>query len=261
MIKKVLVIAVVLFFYSTVCNASSMGNKITPIGNMKTAVSAEANFMLDRDMESGGSSTSGSNITSFEMTEIYQYYAKLILGISEYANIYAKLGTSKISEAKVKFSTGEDVTIESEGDLLYGGGFNIIHDFGDYFVGLNGDVSFFDVGVDGLDVTGTTISNISGEFKNTEYQIGGFFGMNMNVTEDLMLTPYVSVFYNKFNADTDGITYGTPTTYTLTFDSDSEDEVGGGVGVDIKLLENMTLNVEGRFATGTSFSVGGTIEF
>jgi hypothetical protein len=253
------------FILSSVAHAGSIGNKIEPIGNMKFAAAAEGNFLFDRDIKAGGSSTSGSTITSFEFSEVSQEYAKLLMGVTDYVNIYAKLGGSKIGEAKLKFSTGEDVKVESDNNFLYGGGFNAIYKLGNekkYFVGLSGDFSFYKVDTENIDITGTSVSNVSGEIKNKEYQLGGYVGMRMDVNDNAAFIPYAGVFWNKFNTKTDGIKYtSSGADFTLTYDNDADDEAGVGIGADVELFKNFTLNVEGRFIAGNAVSFGGTYKF
>jgi hypothetical protein len=232
---------------------------------MKVAVGAEGNFMFDRDIKAGGSSTSGTTITSFELSEVDQEYGKVTLGVTDYVNIYGKFGGSKIGEAKLKFSSGEDVKVESDNNFLYGGGFNAVYKMGNegkYFIGLNGDFSFYKVDTEKLDITGTSVSNVNGEIKNKEYQIAGYAGMRWGINENVALVPYAGVFWNKFNTKTGGVKYtASGTEYTLTYDNDADDEVGVGVGADVELFKNFTLNVEGRFVTGNAVSFGGTYKF
>ena len=173
------------------------------------------NFMFDSDIKAGGSSTSGSTITSFEFSEVNQEYAKLLIGNK-----------------------------------------------GKYFVGLNGDFSFYKVDTEKLDITGASVSNVSGEFKNKEYQLGGYAGMRMDINDNIALVPYAGIFWNKINTKTDGIKYTiSGTEYTLTYDNDADDEAGTAIGADIELFKNFTLNIEGRFAAGNAVSFGGTYKF
>ncbi|MFA4937601.1 MAG: autotransporter domain-containing protein [Patescibacteria group bacterium] len=262
---SLLVIVFAVCLLSSVSYAASIGNKIEPIGNMKFAATVEGNFMFDRDIKAGGSSTSGSTVTSFEFSEINQEYAKLMLGVTDYVNIYAKLGGSKIGKAKLKFSSGEDVKVSSDNNFLYGGGFNAVYKLGNegkYFVGLNGDFSFYQVNTDKLDITGTSVSNVSGKIKNAEYQLGGYAGMRMDINNNVAFVPYAGVFWSRFNTKTGGIKYtASGTEYTLTYDNDAKDEVGLGVGADVELFKNFTLNVEGRFLAGNAVSFGGTFKF
>lgn len=256
---------VVCVIYSSVSYAASIGNKIEPIGNMNVAVTAEGNFIFDRDMESGGSSTSGSQITSFKIEDMNQEYAKLMLGVTDYANIFAKLGVSQIRDARFKFSSGEDVKAKFEHDFIYGGGLNVVYKFGPqevYLIGLNGDFSFYEADTKNLDITGSNATNISGKVKIREWQVGGYAGRKFDINDNISALPYLGVFYNKFNTKTGGIKYTiSGTQFTLTFDSDAEDEVGVATGIDVDLFKNFTLNIEGRFIAGNAVSVGGTFNF
>ena len=266
MMKRIVLITISVFLLSSVTYAGSIGNKVEPIGDMKFAAVAEGNFIFDRDIKASGSSTSGSTITSFEFSEVNQEYAKLIMGVTDYVNIYTKLGGSKIGEAKLKFSSGEDVKFESDHNFLYGGGFNAVYKLGNkekYFIGLNGDFSFYEVDTEKLDITtGASVSNVSGEIKNKEYQLGGYAGTRMDINDNVAFVPYAGIFWNKFNTKTDGIKYTiSGTGYTLTYDNDADDEVGVGIGADVELFKNFTLNIEGRFAAGNAVSFGGTYKF
>lgn len=264
-IAKILLLVMSVFLLSSATYAGSIGNKIEPIGDMKFAATAEGNFIFDRDIKASGSSTSGSTITSFEFSEVNQEYAKLLMGVTDYLNIYTKLGGSKIGEAKLKFSSGEDVKVESDHNFLYGGGFNAVYKLGNeekYFIGLSGDFSFYGVDTEKLDITGASVSNISGEIKNKEYQLGGYAGTRININDNAAFIPYAGIFWNKFNTKTGGIKYTiSGTEYTLTYDNDADDEVGAGVGADVELFKNFTLNIEGRFAAGNAVSFGGTYKF
>ena len=138
----------------------------------------------------------------------------------------------------------------------------LIGNKGKYFVGLNGDFSFYKVDTEKLDITGASVSNVSGEFKNKEYQLGGYAGMRMDINDNIALVPYAGIFWNKINTKTDGIKYTiSGTEYTLTYDNDADDEAGTAIGADIELFKNFTLNIEGRFAAGNAVSFGGTYKF
>ena len=258
-------ILMVLCLFQFKSHAASIGNLLNPIGNMKVAVATEGNFVFDRKIEANGRSTSGSNIDSFNIEQMYQENTKIILGITDYVNVFTKLGVSKIANAKLKFSTGENCSVETGYDFLYGGGIDATYKFGNdeiYFVGFGGDISYFETDTKNVTIEGTSATNISGKIKTLEYQIAGFAGMDVMVNENLLLTPYVAGFWNKFNTKTGGIDYTIGGgSYELTFDSDAKDEIGVGVGLDLELFKHFNLNVEGRFAAGNAVTVGAAFKF
>jgi len=265
--KKIVIFSLVLALccFSSITYAASIGNKIEPIGQGKFAVTAEGNFVFDRDMESKGSSTSGSTVTSLEVEKMNQEYAKLILGVTDNINIFAKLGVTELRDLQAKFSTGEDVDADFDNDFLYGGGFNAVIKLGDneeFFMGLNGDFSFFEADTEDLTISDNTVTNVSGEGEVTEIQVGGYAGMRLDISDDIVALPYLGVFYNHFNLDADAINYTIGgTNYVLNIDSDGDDEFGIAVGTDVNITENFSLNVEGRFIAGTAVSFGGTFKF
>ena len=265
--RKIVVfgVAFVLCFFSSVSYAASIGNKIEPIGQGKFAVTAEGNFVSDRDMEAKGSSTSGSTVTSLEVEKMNQEYGKFIFGLTDNINIFAKLGAAELRDLQATFSTGESVDADFDNDFLYGGGFNAVVNVGENeagFVGLSGDFSFFESDTSDLAITDNTVTNVSGGIEVAEIQIGGYIGMKLDINNNTVALPYVGVFYNYFNLDADAINYTiSGTNYVLNIDSDGDDEFGIAVGTDVNITENFSLNVEGRFIAGTAVSFGGTFKF
>ncbi|PIQ89495.1 MAG: hypothetical protein COV72_02780 [Candidatus Omnitrophica bacterium CG11_big_fil_rev_8_21_14_0_20_42_13] len=255
--------------------AAGVGNPIKPLGNMKFAVAGEANFNYGRDMDANGESTSGNSVNSLELAEISQGYVKLILGLSDFANIFAKVGTAKINGLDIKFFSGEGITIESGGDFLYGFGGSLFYrlsreemyfmdkylnwysDF-DFFAGLNLDASFFNPDADEMTVAGESAANVSGELKTREFQVSIFSGIEFHVDENLSIVPYVNAFWNGLSLDTDGVRYDFD---ILNFDTNAQDEFGAGVGLEVNLSENISFNIEGRFLGGNSVSFGATGKF
>lgn len=265
--RKIAVFSLVLALciFSSVSYAASIGNKIEPIGQGKFAVTAEGNFTFDRDMEAKGSSTSGSTVTGLEVEKMNQEYGKLIFGLTDNINIFAKLGAAELRDLQATFSTGESVDADFDNDFLYGGGFNTVVNVGDneeFFVGLSGDFSFFEADTSDLTIIDNTVTNISGGIEVAEIQVGGYTGMKLGISDNIAALPYVGVFYNNFNLDANAINYTiSGTNYVLDIDSDGDDEFGIAVGTDVNIAENFSLNVEGRFITGTAISFGGTFKF
>lgn len=254
--------------------ASTIGNPIKPLGNKKLAVTVEPNFIHDRDIKAEGESTNGSKINTFTISSQSQGYAKLTAGVTDYVNLFAKIGSSKFNGMDMKFSTDEDVTIETDSGLSYGAGFNAVYqiasdelyslnlDLDTHFVcflGFNGSFTFSEADADEMYVAGANAINVSGKIKNQEFQAGMFTGIEVFIDENFSVAPYISGFWNGYNIETDGVRYGN--TNILNFDSSAEDQFGAGLGADINLSKNVTFNVEARFVGGNEISFGGTLKF
>lgn len=277
MAKKIFALA--LFMSTFLCFslgfASSIGNPIKPLGNMKLSAGIEANFIRERDMEESGSSTTGSSINSLELTECSQGYTLLTLGITDYANIFAKLGMAKINSINLKFSSGESVSLESSSGLLYGGGATIVYTVGredlyfldkfidiesdiNCFLGLKAEATYFQADADEMYIDSVNVTNVSGKLKNLQTQLALFGGAEFMIDDNLSLSPYITGFWNNSGIKTDGVRYNTD---ILNFDSDAEDQFGVGLGLDLNLSKNVTFNIEGRFIGGNEISFGGTLKF
>ncbi|MDP1853957.1 MAG: hypothetical protein Q8L26_07160 [Candidatus Omnitrophota bacterium] len=271
--KKKLVLILLLLAAST-GYASTIGNPIKPLGDKKLAVTVEPNFMHDRDIKAEGESTNGSKINTFTISSQTQGYAKLTLGVTDYLNLFAKIGSSKFNGIDIKFSTNEDVTIETDSGLSYGAGFNAVYQVGSdelyslnldldthfvCFLGFNGGFAFSEADADEMYVSGSNAINVSGKIKNQEFQAGIFTGIELFIDDNFSVAPYVSSFWNSYHIKTDGVRYGN--TNILNFDSSAEDQFGAGLGVDINFSKNVTFNIEGRFIGGNEISFGGTLKF
>jgi opacity protein-like surface antigen len=259
------------FFISTLY-AASIGNPVKPLGHMKFAVSGESNFIFDRKVEADGDSTSGSRINALELSKITQGYTKLICGVSDYANVFVKLGASKINGLDIKFSTGEDVSIESDNNFLYGIGANLIYQISSdelyfidvdtnlvFFWGISGEYTYFESDADEMYISGVNATNVSGKLKNRQYQLNILAGIEFILDENASLAPYLSGLWNYYTLKTDGIRYNSD---ILNFDTEAENKFGFGLGLDVNLSKNVSLNAEGRFfGEGHAMSFGGTIKF
>lgn len=271
-----LILGMALCFFISPSYAASIGNPIKPLGHMKFAVAAETNFIFDRSMASGGINTTGSTVSTinaFDISKITQGYVKGVLGITDYVNIFVKVGASKINGIGIQLSTGEKIDLESDNNFLYGAGANLayqIHSDDIYFVdvesdfvffwGLSGELSYFKADADEMYIDGTNQNNVSGEIKNQEYQVGLFAGIEIPIDENASVVPYAGGFWNSYNIETGRVDYGNIGN-VLSFDTDDVEEFGPVAGVEVELSENVSLNVEGRFFGGHAISAGGTVKF
>ena len=267
MLRKTLKLALILAICFSPCIlfAARIGNAIEPIGASRFSIAAGGSFVTDREMETNGMSSVGAAITDFDIEKLYESELRLIFGLTDNANVYIKGGAVQLDELQVRLANGQAFEIESEVDVTYGGGFNAVCRFGyedEYFVGVAGDYSRFEVNAEEIEVAGANATRVSGEITKTEYQASLYMGAKVEVSDWFSLTPYVGGFWNKLNLDSDGLDYTTGAgSFTLNFDNDAKDEVGPAAGVSLNFSDTFSLNVEGRYIAGPAVSAGGRINF
>ncbi|HDZ77376.1 MAG TPA: hypothetical protein ENH41_04775 [Candidatus Omnitrophica bacterium] len=266
------IIASVLCFYASLSYAASIGNPIKPVGHLKFAVGTEANFVLDRELELTGETTSGASFNEFELSKVTEGYTKLILGITDYVNVFMRLGATKINGLEIKLSSGEDISIETDSTFSYAFGANAVYQIHSdelhfidldnnfiYFIGLGGEFSFFDADATELYVSGLNVTNTSGQIESTQYQINIFSGIEFILDENCSLIPYIGGFWDGLNLKTGKITYSSND--HISFDAKADDQFGFAVGLDVKLSDNVGVNIEAKFLGAQVMSAGGIIKF
>ena len=265
MSRGIFVLALIILCFSPfILFAGSIGNSIEPIGASRFAIAFDGNYATERDFEAGGVSTSGATVIDLDIDKLYETGLKFIFGAGDYINIYAKGGVAKLKEAQFDLSSGQSLEVESEEDIVYGGGFNAVYKFGyeeEHFVGIGGEYSHFEVDASDVDIAGAKAVDIAGQIKKTEYQGNLYFGSRRELSYNLSIVPYVCGFWNKLNLESKDLQYTSGGTFIVSFDNDADDEIGAGVGLGINMGESFIFNVEGRFIAGTSVSAGGTIKF
>ena len=251
--------------------ASSVGNEVEGMGNLKFSAGAEGNIVYDKEIEGGGTLTSPSTtITDFDI-DYAQVYGELSMGLTDYLNLYTKLGGVKITEARLKFASGSEIKVKTEPSFLWAVGGTVAYTFKDdnwakdFFVGLNNEFNMWGVDVDNLSITGNVSpTNVSGHIWNWEYQLTGYVGRRFAFEEmKTVIKPYIGMLWDLFHTETDDdITYTlSGTRSTLTYDLDSDDQLGIVVGADVTIFDHIILNVEGRFINETAISFGGSYKF
>lgn len=269
--RIIAVVAVTLLLAAPCAFASSVGNEVEGVGNLKFSAGAEGNLVYDKEIEDGGALTSSSaTITDFEI-EYAQVYGKLSVGLTDYLNLYTKLGSVKIIEARIKFTDGSEIKVKSENSFLWAVGGTAAYTFKgdnwakDFFVGLNNEFNMWGVDVDSLSITGNVSpTNVSGHIWNWEYQLTGYVGRRFAFEQiKTVVKPYIGILWDLFHTETDDdISYTlSGTASKLTYDLDSEDQLGLVVGTDVTILDRVVLNVEGRFITETAITFGGSVKF
>jgi len=249
---------------TTMAFAASVGDIIEPIGHLKVAVSAEADYILDKDLDGTieNDATAGA-FSSAEIDSASKIYGKVVLGVTDYLNIYAKLGAAGL-DMKLKEADGTACDIETEYGTLWGGGISGAKEIHDgWNLGADIQALFYKTDVDEVTYAGAATSNIQGELDNYEFQAALFVNKKFEVDlfdtgEETILTPYLGVKYLLFSSESDGNITFTATApagniiYGTDLEGDNEVGVFGGVNVD--LTESVVGNVEVRLVDETAIS-------
>ncbi len=262
--KRIVILALVGVFIMGMAKvglAAGIG-PVEPLGAMKVEVSGEYNSILDKDIKKNGTITNGNASTGGEVRESTQGYAKVSMGMNDWANIYAKLGTANFEE-KLKWNNGKSQTIEYEYGLLWGIGANGLYDLGNN-LGIGGDIQV-DMWYNDLkslkgDDSPALIN--SGSIKSLEFQTAVYLTYAIEVATDLKVVPYVGGCYSYFKAAIDStISYSdTSDTYTRG-DAEGDDAFGLLAGTKIAVGKNLSVNVEGRFISETAVTAGLSYKF
>lgn len=247
-------LAIISYTYG-VCYAGSLG-PIEPLGALKPAISVEYNGVYDRDLEESGTMTGG------EINASSQFYVQGALGLADWANIYARLGTANL-EQKINWNNGRNQTIKYDYGLLWGVGGNALHNLGNNF-GIGGDMQFNMWFTDADSISGTNSPTFTdkGSLKNYEFQTAAYFTYIYEMGAASKIVPYLGGYYSYFKANIDkSIVFQDNDTQYTADDSKGDDLFGLLVGTDVSFNENMSFKLEGRFIAETAFTAGMTYKY
>jgi len=240
--------------------AASLGEHIEPLGHLKYAVSAEYNHVIDKDFE--GDIVNDATTDTFSGAEIdvaHQAYAKLAIGLTDYFNLYTKLGASDLD---IDLTEGNDsYALETEFGFLWGvglsGAMEIVEEAR---LGVDSQLVYVSNDVDTLRVNSEGATNLSGEIETFELQTSIFLSKDY-VTDiltgkDIKLTPYLAGVYNYFKTVTNGnISYNLSAGKMLmSYDLEGDDELGILLGCNAEITDELDLNIESRILSETAIS-------
>jgi len=265
----VAVVAMV-FTFAVPAHAAEIGYPVEPLGHLEYSVGAEVSYTFDKEIEAGGTLTSPSTtISEFEM-EYGQAYGKVSVGLTQYCNVYTKLGMSKVEEADLTFASGSTASVETEFDLLWGVGFAAaceVEEWYDVIVGAVIEYNRWDADVDTVNVISSAdATNISGTVENSELQTSVYLARRFEEvlnSPNIAVTPYIAGIYDYFNTQTDGnikYTIGA-TNYELDYDLDGDKRIGIAIGANIEMSDAFLLNIEGRLFHERTIAGGLTYKF
>ncbi len=251
------------------------------MGNLRFSAGSEGNLVYNKAIDvSSTRSSAGISMTKFEV-DYSEVYGKLALGLTDYVNVYTKLGAVTVPEARMRFADGADLKIETdtsfkwavggtatytvkEGDAIsnLSGNSPIVNGF---FAGLNNEFNMWGVDVSKITINGNTNpTDLTGQVSVWEYQLTGYIGHRFAFDQiKTVIKPYVGMVWDYFHTDSDGdISYRiNAVRYSINYDLHSNDQLGIVVGSDVAILDHVILNVEGRFVDETAISFGGSVKF
>lgn len=256
--KLVLLGLTVLLCSPLAAYAASIGDPQTQ-GQFKFGIGLDQEFMFKRDLKFKSSSVefpSGVEVTNSEIKNMYRTMIKGSFGIFDFLDVYVKLGTAK-SKGKMDWEF-EGVTFESDKlktkwGFAYGGGLKGAYTFKNGLI-IGGDLQYLRHKRK-ADTTATDEATGEEEkfkVKTTfqEWQVAPYVGMKFG-----NLTPYLGVKYSDVRVKIKDEEEGD----WVKFKADKN--VGPFVGINYKIIENLKLNLEGRFIDESALSLGLTYKF
>jgi len=207
---------------------------------------AEADIVLD------------GKLKEMDDVESSFYLGKLSVTLANKVDLYGMLGAAY---GEYEETYGSDIVkYETETDIAWGIGSTVLLYESDngIMVGMDTKYRSLEADLDKIIVNGTTydipsgdVTDASIEYMDWQVALGAAYALDMFV-------PYGGVKYSDVDAKLKTTVSGT------TYESDSverEDNFGIFVGCDILPLENLSLNVEGRFIDEEAVNFGGTLKF
>jgi opacity protein-like surface antigen len=254
--KKFLVLglAIVLFSPQSLY-AASIGGAET-LGQGKFAVGFDQEFGFKREMKHHKSSWEGYKAEDVEIKDTYRSMGKISYGIIDNIDVYAKLGAANFDlKQEDYYNDVHDGKSKLDGKYAFAYGF-----------GLKGTHNFQDGWLVGLDAQFLSHkNNYKGKWTSPSGSDEESFSGKMTVYE-WHVAPYVGKKIDNFTIYAGGKYSDLRTKVTSpaadgTLKHKAKYNFGVFAGLDIKMIEHVTLNVEGRFIDETAMSAGLSYKF
>jgi len=252
--KKIVVLGVVvgfIVFSGLIVNAAPVGNPASPVlleSDTPFKIGAEVDFVNGRELDVSGESVE---------IEVRFYTGKLSYTIADRIDVYAFFGV--IDEAEVDEEVDDNnYKYLFDEDFAWGIGATVLIYELENGIKLGVDAKYRTAEVDltELDINGTRygiadISDIQGDFDEWQVALG--------ITKQFgKFIPYGGVKYSDVEVQAKGTVLGT---VYQTAEVNSENIFGIFIGCNILPMDNLSLNIEGRFIDETAFSAGLTYRF
>ncbi|MFH1782031.1 MAG: hypothetical protein ABH848_00230 [Candidatus Omnitrophota bacterium] len=216
--------------------------------NIAFLVSLESDFITEKDLDESDGQVEGT-----------MHVGKLVVSFDK-VDFYALLGGTGNLEYSASIS-GANVLYELEDKFLWGlGASGLIKKWDKHGIQLFGDLSYRTTGdmeYDIVTLNGTQFSKSqltpATDAKYEEWQIA------LSVAKKFQyMTPYAGIKYSNLDASAD-VTISS-TRYALS-DAENDNPVGIFLGCALMPLDNMSIDLEGRFIDEEAFSVSLNYEF
>ncbi len=252
--KKLFVVLFVITTFVSFVSAAPVNNVISSksdaIENLE--ITAEADFISERELEN-------TDNTELEM-EMDFLQSKIAYRITDKINLYALLGTVRNAKIVEKYISNT-YKYFFDNDFAWGIGASVlIYEFENGIkIGADGKYRTAEANLTEIDINGTkygmsSISDVSGKFE--EHQIS--LSIAKEFGEVVKFIPYTGIKYSDVKVQAEGTILG------VTYKTDnvgSKNIIGGHVGIEIALVDNFNIYVEGRFIDETAVSTGFTWKF
>jgi uncharacterized protein YhjY with autotransporter beta-barrel domain len=258
--KKVILIA--LFLQLCIIPAAysaSIVDSVQPLGNMNIGAAVEDNFIFERDLDGEGSTTDA------EASDTNQVYGKLMVGWSDYFNVYTKLGA--VTGSKYKFTKPRIYEYDTDAGFLWGFGLSGAYEFIENWK-IAGDIQYnsWQIDVDSGRYVGEAMTNIGTPgVDNHELQATGLILADFTIKGmNAVFTPYAGVGYVYYKTETDGtITFSTASTNSASdsWSVEGDDLVSIVTGISVKMMDDLKAYAEGRFIAETAITAGLSYSF
>jgi len=240
--------------------AGAVGSSMPDLSKTGFGMSAtvEENYVADRDLNAAGSISSG------EVMESNQIYAKIGFQPLNYVNLYGNIGTANL-EAEYEFNNGVNHKIEYDYGLLVGGGINIVYELvGDFDIGWDNQINWWSTDSDLISGDNTPAFTKQGTVDNYDAQSTVYVKYDADLLNQDKMIGYAGLCFSYFRSqhDTDGAIETQDSGMAYSYgDIENDNSIGLVAGFNYLFNERLSLSLEGRFISETAGTVSGTYRF
>lgn len=251
-IRKVLAGVVLL---TLVCFNFSYAADLGPIralGNKKICIGIENDYVFSRPLKAK------VDIVGGKIKESNRNSMLLGLGVTDYFNVYTRLGGGNLSE-NVKWAGGPEQTIDYKYGFIWGVGVNASYALKNNF-GLGLDAQFDMASNKAKSISGSSDPVFDdggkGTIKIYETQIAPYLTYDIKIKDDIKIMPYLGGYYSFYNIYK-GIAFVDMEDNFFTTEDEkirNKNKLGVLGGIEISFLKRLSLKIEGRFLAETAVS-------
>ncbi len=274
MIRRILSLLLLLsLVVSANAFAGGSGNCVEPIkltsstDGWRIGAAFEYNYVARRLRDLTSSSTT---VGSVKVRNMNQIYGKILLGLNDIVNLYAKIGSCGYDISFRNKARDEKIKVETEPGIFTGMGINALFplmEICDIPISIGGDIqgNIFVNNAKKIKRNGTKMNGVDGDLygldgKNSIYVSAKYDIESMKMS----VVPYVGGYQSWILIGSlHSLVYDTGgTNYRKSIDT-NYDLLGFGVmlGLDLEIAKFLVFNVEGRFIGEEAITTGATLKF